>query len=753
MAPRPGLAVGVDLGTTYTCAAVSEPPGTDVRVVQLTGTSQTIPSVVSITDDGVVAGEAAERRLVSNPTTTAREFKRRLGDATPLVLGGEAYGAEVLSGHLLSEVLDRVERNEGSRPGVVGLAHPASWGPFRLDLLRDAARHAGVDDVVLVPEPVAAAVANRSRVDDGALVAVYDLGGGTFDAAVVRVGGGDDDAVEVVGTPEGVERLGGIDFDQAIMAHVDGVLDGQVFGLDSSDPDARSALMRLRSECQAAKEHLSQDSDVDIPVSLPSLQTSVRITRAEFEAMVRPRLADSLAVFDRVVASAGASWDDIAAVLLVGGSSNIPVVAQAVGEHTGRPVLTATSPHLAIAMGTAMVAAATAEPAAPAPVVTASEPAAPAPAPATVPASPDSGRSGPPWKLIIGGVVALVVAVVAVLAITGGGDDEPDQADPTTPATEPATDIADTTTPATDAVDEPVDDPDEPTPDTTTPATEPPDEPTPDTTSAPDEPASLTVGIDECGAGDSTVIAVLIQGGDPVAVGDDGIFQLDDATFDPCSIDLATRESVVAFELPGPASSASSFGFPLAVATPNGGVIVNGASGNVIECEFLTGPLAINSDGVVFTIVDAEVQRIRSELDGCLVRNNDNLIGIEATAVGTGPDGILAVGGTVGGAAELWLFASTDDRVVIGDTEVDGGFGSIDAVVTCSDHWCVIDLERQVLHLVDGDRAYLGSVPLAGTPLEGVARIVSSGPSGLGPAIVTAEAGDGTRTIVRLTAS
>ncbi|MEQ9163318.1 MAG: Hsp70 family protein, partial [Ilumatobacter fluminis] len=159
MPAGPRFAVGVDLGTTYTCAAVSEPPGERARVVQLTGTSQTIPSVVSITDEGVVAGEAAERRLVSHPQTTAREFKRRLGDATPIVLGSETYGAEVLTGHLLGEVLQRVERNEGGSPAVVGLAHPASWGPFRLDLLRDAGRHAGLDEVVLVPEPVAAAVA------------------------------------------------------------------------------------------------------------------------------------------------------------------------------------------------------------------------------------------------------------------------------------------------------------------------------------------------------------------------------------------------------------------------------------------------------------------------------------------------------------------------------------------------------------------------------------------------------------------
>src|SRR6056297_3313556 len=118
MQPGGPVAVGVDLGTTYTCAAVADGAGRSARVVQLTGTSQTIPSVVSMTDEGVVAGEAAERRLVSHPATTAREFKRRLGDATPIVLGSDTYGAEVLTGHLLADVLQRVERNEGGAPTV-----------------------------------------------------------------------------------------------------------------------------------------------------------------------------------------------------------------------------------------------------------------------------------------------------------------------------------------------------------------------------------------------------------------------------------------------------------------------------------------------------------------------------------------------------------------------------------------------------------------------------------------------------------
>ncbi|TDT14685.1 Hsp70 protein [Ilumatobacter fluminis] len=729
MPAGPRFAVGVDLGTTYTCAAVSEPPGERARVVQLTGTSQTIPSVVSITDEGVVAGEAAERRLVSHPQTTAREFKRRLGDATPIVLGSETYGAEVLTGHLLGEVLQRVERNEGGSPAVVGLAHPASWGPFRLDLLRDAGRHAGLDEVVLVPEPVAAAVANRDRVEADSRVAVYDLGGGTFDAAVVQMGATAGAEVSVVGTPEGVERLGGIDFDQAIMAHVDSVLDGQVFALDSSDPEARSALMRLRAECQAAKEHLSQDSDADVNVSLPSLQTTVRITRAEFEAMVRPRLADSLAVLDRVVASAG-GWEAISSVLLVGGSSNIPAVAQAVSEHTGRPVVTATSPHLAISMGTAMVAAGGLEPA---PVAAA--PVAAGAATAAARAAGDDASSGsgrPGWLLPVGIVVLVLAAIGGYFAFAGGGDDDEEASVETTaPATTVpgATTVPATTVPGATTV--PATDP----PTTEPPTTEPPATTTPSTdapaTTAPDVPV-VDVAIQECGPADSSILGVVFQSGALVAVGDDGVSNLDGATVDPCSLDLTARIPTGVTLLDSP-NGAAAAGDAMAVATPAGGVIVNGSTGNVVQCDLLTGPLTVNSDGVSFPIVDGTVLRLRAEADGCSERDNSTFEGLLATAIAAGSTEQLAVGGTADGAVQLWVYDRVDNRNVV------DGFGSVDGVASCNGRWCVIDLTDQLVHVVEIDGTYTGAAPIAGTPLEGVSSILATSPTGNGPAIVSTD--------------
>src|SRR5690606_35895380 len=142
------------------------------------------------------------------------------------------------------------------------------WGDYKLDLLREAGRLAGVPDVSLLPEPVAAALhyVRLGRVPAGENVAVYDFGGGTFDVAVVRCTA---EGAEIVGTPDGIERLGGIDLDQAVVAHVDATLDGRLRELDATDPDVRRGMVRLRAECTAAKEALSSDTEVAVDVALP----------------------------------------------------------------------------------------------------------------------------------------------------------------------------------------------------------------------------------------------------------------------------------------------------------------------------------------------------------------------------------------------------------------------------------------------------------------------------------------------------
>lgn len=350
-----GYAIGVDLGTTFTAAAVGT--STQTRICQLGASSAAIPSVVLLRADGtVLVGEAAARRAIGEPTRAAREFKRRLGDSASLVLGGTPYSADTLLGHVLRAVLHHVVTEEGREPDIVCLTHPANWGTYKLDLLMEACRVAGVDRPLFLAEPQAAAIhyATDHELEPGDHLAVYDLGGGTFDAAVLRR---DAQGFELVGAPEGIERFGGIDLDHTVFSHVTATVGDALDQLDPDDRTTIEALANLREACQRAKEALSADSDTTIPVLLPNLHTQVRMTRTEFEDLIRPRLRDTLAVQERVVASAGIRFDDLARTLLVGGSSRIPLVAELVTQTTGRPVALDASPKHAIALGAATIAA------------------------------------------------------------------------------------------------------------------------------------------------------------------------------------------------------------------------------------------------------------------------------------------------------------------------------------------------------------------------------------------------------------
>ena len=379
--------LSVDLGTTFSAAAIAE--GGEPRIVSLGSRTATIPSVVALRPDGsVLIGEAAERRAITDPTRVAREFKRRLGDPVSTIIGGTPYGAEMLMAHLLRGIVEQVAQQQGAPPNRIVLSHPANYGPYKLDLLEQVGHLAELDDVEFITEPQAAAVhySEQARIEPGEVVAVYDLGGGTFDAALVQC---TDRGFELLGTPDGLDRFGGIDLDEAVFMHVRRFLGGGVDALDPNDPAAISALARLREDCRLAKEGLSSDIDASIPVMLPNLHTEVRLVRSEFEDMIRPRLRETIATLERVVRSAGLGFKDLSRVLLVGGSSRIPLVAEMVQETTGCPVALDAHPKHAIALGAASAGAVgatrrSARAAAPrvAPVVT--PPVVPEPAPAAV---------------------------------------------------------------------------------------------------------------------------------------------------------------------------------------------------------------------------------------------------------------------------------------------------------------------------------------------------------------------------------
>ncbi len=351
-------ALGIDLGTTFTAAATWR--AGRAEVAPLGSRTAAIPSVVLLREDEtMLTGETANRRALSEPHRVAREFKRRLGDTTPILLGGVPYSAEALTGRLLRAVIDEVVTREGGYPTSICVSHPANWGEYKIDLLRQSLRIADLTaPVTLITEPEAAAIfyAQQQRIEPASLVAVYDLGGGTFDAAVLRKGSS---GFELLGQPEGIERLGGIDFDAAVFSHVARALGGALTDLDEDDPTVIAAVSRLREECTDAKEALSSDTDVTIPVLLPNLSTEVRLTRGELEAMVRPALHDSIEALKRALRSAGVTAEQLHSVLLVGGSSRMPIVGQLVGAELGRPVAVDAHPKHAVALGAAWLASGT----------------------------------------------------------------------------------------------------------------------------------------------------------------------------------------------------------------------------------------------------------------------------------------------------------------------------------------------------------------------------------------------------------
>jgi actin-like ATPase involved in cell morphogenesis len=414
--------LGIDLGTTFTAAAVAR--GDRVEIAALGNRAASIPSLVFLRDDQrVLTGEAAARRGASEPARLAREFKRRLGDTVPIMLGETPYSAERLMAALLKDVVAAVATREGGQPAHVAVTHPANWGPYKVELLRHALDLADLHEVTLVTEPVAAAMhyASTERVEPGQVVAVYDLGGGTFDAAVLEK---TDSGFATRGEPEGIERLGGIDFDEAVMAHVRKVLGELLTSLDTDDPNVRSSLARLRQECVAAKEALSFDADTSISVLLPHVQTDIRITRAEFEPTIRAALEETVDAMRRTLDHAGVRAADLAAVLLVGGSSQIPLVGELVSNALGRPVAVDAHPKHTVALGAALAAAAShappaAVPAPPAPASTSDEQ--PAPSKVAVAPIPPATRATPATPARTGFGRRLLIAAAATVAVVGIG--------------------------------------------------------------------------------------------------------------------------------------------------------------------------------------------------------------------------------------------------------------------------------------------------------------------------------------------
>lgn len=360
--------LGVDLGTSFSAAAVTANGALDM--IALSGASLVTPSAAYLDEGGdLLTGEAADRIGMRDPARAAWEFKRRLGDPTPVMLAGLPFSPAALMAAQLRSILDKVTEAQGGPPDHVVLTHPAVWGAYRQEQFAAIPRLAGLPVpekdgqapasgpvVLTTTEPVAAATyySTTRPLPPNGLLAVYDLGGGTFDSAVVRNGRS---GLEIVGTPEGIEWLGGADFDRAVLAHADHVLDGAISALDPADPRTAVALAAMHRECIVAKEALSTRAQAQMSIALPDGRRTVVLTRDTFEQMITPSLDTTIEVFRRTLANTGITQQDLTAVLLVGGSSEIPRVTELLRDTIRRPILINTHPKHAVSLGAAKLSA------------------------------------------------------------------------------------------------------------------------------------------------------------------------------------------------------------------------------------------------------------------------------------------------------------------------------------------------------------------------------------------------------------
>ncbi|ONI79153.1 hypothetical protein ALI144C_25265 [Actinosynnema sp. ALI-1.44] len=422
--------LGIDVGTCRTAAALCRQTGStwgDPEAVPLGDRAPTVPTVVYFAPDGaVVVGDAAERHATTDPANAARAFARRIGDEVPLVIGREVCPAETLTAVLIAWVVKEVSAAESQSPKHVVITHPAGWGNHRKRLLHNALRQANLDDVTLLPEPVAISENHAAAHDvpPGKALGVYDLGATGLATSVVRrspIG-----TFEVLNTAESVDSNGGDSFDDAVFDHVR----TSSGGIDPADPDAWLKLARLRQECVAAKEFLSAGNEVTVH--------DVTLTRSAFDDMIRTSVQAGIEELLRIIRPAA----ELDTVVVAGGCARIPLVGDLVrAEVPGRAVV-APEPEIACARGAALVAGrVTPIPrAAPLPVLASDEPPQrPSidiePLELPLPRSPMRKLAGKPK--LTGGITALVLAAGVGLTFYLRGEEPPKHA-PTPGAVAPA---------------------------------------------------------------------------------------------------------------------------------------------------------------------------------------------------------------------------------------------------------------------------------------------------------------------------
>jgi molecular chaperone DnaK len=370
--------IGIDLGTTNSCVAIMD--GKTPRVIENAEGARTTPSVVAFLDDGDrLVGQPAKRQAVTNPSNTLFAIKRLIGRNfdDPVVAkdkgmvpydivkgpGGDAwvrahgkdYSPQQVSAFILGKMKEAAEAHLGEKVEKAVITVPAYFNDAQRQATKDAGKIAGLEVLRIINEPTAAALAYGLDMNVGKKIAVYDLGGGTFDISVLEIG----DGIFEVKATNGDTFLGGEDFDLRLVDYL-----ADEFKKESS-VDLRKdklALQRLKEEAEKAKKELSFTAQYEVNLPFISMNASgplhlnIKITRAKLEALVDDLVARTIAPCEQALKDAGIKKSEIDEVVLVGGMTRMPKVVEAVKAFFGREPHTGVNPDEVVALGAAVQA-------------------------------------------------------------------------------------------------------------------------------------------------------------------------------------------------------------------------------------------------------------------------------------------------------------------------------------------------------------------------------------------------------------
>ncbi|WP_283725715.1 molecular chaperone DnaK [Clostridium perfringens] len=347
--------IGIDLGTTNSCVAVME--GGEPVVITNSEGARTTPSVVSFQANGErLVGQVAKRQAITNPDKTIMSIKRHMGTDYKVNIDGKDYTPQEISAMILQKLKADAEAYLGEKVTEAVITVPAYFNDAERQATKDAGRIAGLDVKRIINEPTAASLAyGLDKMDSAHKILVYDLGGGTFDVSILDLGDG---VFEVVST-NGDARLGGDDFDQRIIDYIAEDFKAQN-GIDLRQD--KMALQRLKEAAEKAKIELS--SSTQTLINLPFITADatgpkhidMTLTRAKFNELTHDLVERTINIMKEALKSGNVSLNDIDKVILVGGSTRIPAVQEAVKNFTGKEPSKGVNPDECVAMGASIQA-------------------------------------------------------------------------------------------------------------------------------------------------------------------------------------------------------------------------------------------------------------------------------------------------------------------------------------------------------------------------------------------------------------